>query len=272
MNASYFDEAANAALYKQYRPQLPPEVFQYAASLCESDNGPADCDLTVESPNRKFAIDLACGSGQATEPMSKYFQKMIGVDLSQAQLNNAPKLPNVTYRVGPAEELDFLEDGSVDLVMTVAALHWMEIPRIFDVVKRVLRKGGIFFASEYMFGHIQGNAEAGEMWDKFLNEDTKHLYPKGWVTFNNYTLERFHMENKSENKSFSWTEEWTFEKLMGFCRSNLVWLSKIPGHENDVAEFHQKLLAVLRKDQPDVPENEIKVMMKFPVIVLTGRK
>ena len=185
MNASYFDEAANAALYKQYRPQLPPEVFQYAASLCESDNGPADCDLTVESPNRKFAVDLACGSGQATEPMSKYFQKMIGVDLSQAQLNNAPKLPNVTYRVGPAEELDFLEEGSVDLVMTVAALHWMEVPRIFDVVTRVLRKGGIFFASEYMFGHIQGNAEAGEMWDK-----VRKFYGTFWAWVTNGRLYR----------------------------------------------------------------------------------
>ena len=150
MDSSYFDDEANASAFTKYHVRLPDEVYRYMASLCEPNNELSGDGPKVHSPNRKLAIDLACGSGHSTVPIAKYFQEVIGVDICRSQIECAPKdVPNIRYKVGPAECLEFVEDDSVDLVLTVAALHWLEVPRVYDEVKRVLRKGGVFCACDY---------------------------------------------------------------------------------------------------------------------------
>ena len=166
MDASYFDEEANASAFARYHIQLPDEVYLYMATLCEPNKEISDDGPKVHSPNRTLAIDLACGSGHSTVPIAKYFQGVIGVDICRSQIARAPKdVPNIQYKVGPAECLDFVEDNSVNLVLTVAALHWLEVPRVYDEVKRILRKGGVFCACDYMvYSCLYDIPEASALW------------------------------------------------------------------------------------------------------------
>ena len=164
----HFDEEAIASLYVKYTVRFADEMYRYMATLCEPVDADSTKDLTLQSSSRKLAIDLACGSGQSSVPIAKYFREVIGVDSSQSQIKYAPKdVSNVRYKVGPAENLDFVEDGSVDLVLTVAALHWLEVPQVYEEVKRVLRKGGVFCVAEYTnFGILYDIPEAGALWDQ----------------------------------------------------------------------------------------------------------
>ena len=49
----------------------------------------------------KLAVDIGCGTGQSTRPLAPYFEKVLGFDISEAQLENARKEEtpdNVEYR------------------------------------------------------------------------------------------------------------------------------------------------------------------------------
>lgn len=50
--------------------------------------------------------------------------------------------PNVDFQEASAEDLPFLKDETVDMVVAGQAAHWFEYPRVFLELKRVVRKGG----------------------------------------------------------------------------------------------------------------------------------
>lgn len=63
--------------------------------------------------------------------------------ISTAQsLTPASQYPNVTFRSGKSESLDFLGDGSVDMVVAGQAAHWFDYATLWPEMQRVLRPGG----------------------------------------------------------------------------------------------------------------------------------
>uniref|UniRef100_A0A8C3FCP2 Methyltransferase type 11 domain-containing protein n=1 Tax=Chrysemys picta bellii TaxID=8478 RepID=A0A8C3FCP2_CHRPI len=99
----------------------------------------------------RLAVDVGCGSGQSTHVLAAHFEKVVGTDISEAQIEaakQAASFPNVTYHVCPAEELPF-EDGSVDLITAFTAAHWFDMPRFMKEVDRVLKPHGCVALSTY---------------------------------------------------------------------------------------------------------------------------
>ncbi|XP_073490887.1 uncharacterized protein [Aquarana catesbeiana] len=91
-----------------------------------------------------FAVDVGCGTGQNTRILSPYFKKVLGIDISEAQIEEAKKAtvsPNVTYSVCPAEEVT-VGDASVDLLTASIAAHWFNIEPFLKEVDRILKPGG----------------------------------------------------------------------------------------------------------------------------------
>ncbi|XP_010124842.1 PREDICTED: putative methyltransferase DDB_G0268948, partial [Chlamydotis macqueenii] len=71
----------------------------------------------------ELVVDVGCGSGQGTRFLAEHFKKVVGTDISEAQIQearDATSPPNVSYLVCPAEELPF-GDASVDLL---ASFSW----------------------------------------------------------------------------------------------------------------------------------------------------
>ena len=58
--------------------------------------------MNLQNPQAlKLAVDIGCGTGQSTRPLSPYFENVLGFDISEAQLENAKKEEtpnNVEYR------------------------------------------------------------------------------------------------------------------------------------------------------------------------------
>lgn len=108
-----------AALYARHRPTYPPELFE---TIWRFVDGSA-----TEPPaaSRALAVDVACGTGQASVELAAVYDRVIAIDSSTGQLEHAVQRPNIEYRLCPAEQLgDVVAPGSVDLITVGQALHW----------------------------------------------------------------------------------------------------------------------------------------------------
>jgi SAM-dependent methyltransferase len=132
------DFSGVAAEYAASRLMYPPELFEWLASL-----------LT----HQRTAWDAATGNGQAAVGVARYFKRVIATDRSADQIRHAMRHPRIEYRVAPAEESG-LPAGSMDLVVIAAAIHWLDLPRFYDEVRRVIRAGGVLAAWTYHVAHV----------------------------------------------------------------------------------------------------------------------
>ena len=101
--------------------------------------------LTINSDSK--ILDLCCGSGQATQVLTKFSQNVTGLDASPLSLKRAKaNVPQADYVEAFAEEIPFGEN-EFDIVHTSAALHEMQpeqLQKILNEVYRILQPGGIF--------------------------------------------------------------------------------------------------------------------------------
>ncbi|KAM8856283.1 putative methyltransferase [Spinachia spinachia] len=170
MTYRLFEGKDHAFSYQKYRFTPPGElkniILQY---LCKKKAQP-----------HVLAVDVGCGTGQNSRLLAPHFREVVGIDVSDSQLEEAravPGYPNVTYRRGTAEELPF-PDGCVDLLAAASAAHWFDPARFLAEARRVLKPGGCvallgFSDSDTRF-HYQG---AGEGLDHIYEEVKQVLLP-----------------------------------------------------------------------------------------------
>ncbi|NXK50094.1 TMT1 methyltransferase, partial [Chauna torquata] len=178
MATQMFEGREHAAVYQKYR-FAPGKELQQAILAYLQEKG--------ASPT-KLAVDVGCGSGQGTRFLAQHFRKVVGTDISQAQIQEAkatPSPPNVSYLVCPAEELPF-EDASVDLLASFTAAHWFDIEKFMREANRIVRPGGCVAISTYtadMSLHYGDCSEKlteifRETWDlllKYSHNRVKHV-------------------------------------------------------------------------------------------------
>ncbi|KAI9839196.1 MAG: hypothetical protein M1819_003189 [Sarea resinae] len=120
--------------YAAFRPSYPPSLYNAVLSY---HRGP-----------RTLLVDLGTGHGLVAREFSKHFDHVLGTDPSKGMIATAKSLtpagefPNVEFREAVAEDLPFLQDGSVDMIVAGQAAHWFNYARLFPELKRVVRKGG----------------------------------------------------------------------------------------------------------------------------------
>jgi SAM-dependent methyltransferase len=136
--------SGHASLYAKYRPDYPPELYSYLATL---------------TPQREYALDCATGSGQAAVGLASYFERVIGTDGSVAQLQNAQAHERVLYVANMAEQPAF-RDHSVDLVVAAQAAHWFDHDRFYREARRVLRPAGALAIWTYGLASISPQVDA----------------------------------------------------------------------------------------------------------------
>ena len=99
--------------------------------------------------SQDLCVDLGCGHGIVSQGFAPSFTKVIGTDPSPGMLEQArtiashdPGLSNVEFRQASAEDLSFLDNESVDMVVSGQAAHWFDYPKFFPEMKRILRNEG----------------------------------------------------------------------------------------------------------------------------------
>lgn len=140
----HFSGAGFSTAYAAFRPDYPDALFEF---------------LAREAPARDEAWDAGTGNGQAAVGLARHFKHVIATDPSGTQLEAAQPNPNVTYRVGRAEQSG-LDDGTVDLVTAAQAVHWFDQPRFWVEARRVLRPRGLIAIWTYVLFEISPEIDA----------------------------------------------------------------------------------------------------------------
>lgn len=122
--------SGHAADYARYRPTYPSSLFEF---------------LAAHAPGRRLAWDCATGNGQVAVALVGVMERVVASDASIRQVEQGESHPRVSYRVEHAERCS-LPDACTDLVTCAQALHWLDVDRFNDEVRRVLRPGGLFAA------------------------------------------------------------------------------------------------------------------------------
>jgi trans-aconitate 3-methyltransferase len=121
----------SASSYATFRPTYPSVLFRI---ILDYHNGP-----------KTQCLDLGTGHGLIARELSPSFTHVIGTDPSSgmvAQAKASTTEPNIAYRQASAEDLDFIADGSLDMVVAGQAAHWFNYNKVWPELKRTLRRGG----------------------------------------------------------------------------------------------------------------------------------
>ena len=130
--------SGHASLYATFRPTYPEDLYHFIFSHLK---------------NRNIAWDCATGNGQIASRLSENFKEVIATDISQAQLDQAPRITNVTYRISPAEKTPFA-DHQFDLITVGQALHWFNLEAFYEEVTRVGKPGSLIALWGYTHCHV----------------------------------------------------------------------------------------------------------------------
>lgn len=143
-NASrnWFDQGGQA--YARFRPEYPPELARFLASV---------------SPGTSLAIDVGCGSGQLTVQLAARFDKVLGADPSADQIANAIEHPRVGYVRAPAERLP-VPDHSAQLITAAQAAHWFDLPRFYEEVRRIAAPNALLALVSYGVPRLEDALDA----------------------------------------------------------------------------------------------------------------
>lgn len=170
MSYRLFEGKDHASIYQKYRFTPPEEVKNIILQYLDKKKGPPHV----------LAVDLGCGTGQNSRLLAPHFQEVLGIDISEGQLEVARAVlghPNITYRMGTAEELP-VPDGSVDLLTAASAAHWFDQSRFLTEANRVLKPGGCMallgFSDNSTRLHYQN---CGERLNQVYEEVKQQLLP-----------------------------------------------------------------------------------------------
>lgn len=178
-----FEDGAHSGIYKKFRPRTPQIAVSKVMNYLEEKL----------SPPHDFAVDVGCGSGQNTVVFAPYFKKVVGCDVSSAQIEVAlmdPAVPpNVSYQVAAGESLKF-PDNSVELITGCLSFHWLDLTQFYKEVDRVLVPNGVVAALGHILRHVSHptkSAELNELINSLVkdNLETK-MHPNVSVALNDY--------------------------------------------------------------------------------------
>jgi SAM-dependent methyltransferase len=202
MTAPFKDHFSGVAEgYQAFRPRYPSALFEWLASV---------------SPRRDRAVDLGCGTGQATVALADHFGEVVGLDPSAEQIAHAEPHERVRYAVAPAEATG-LPDACADLLVAAQALHWFDQARLHSEISRVARPPAVFAAFTYDLCRVDPRVDA--VVDRLYRRILGPFWPP----------ERAHVDAGYRTLPFPWPEltppdlaireTWDLERFVGYLRT-----------------------------------------------------
>lgn len=122
-----------ASYYARYRPGYSRDLVALLAKLCSSP--------------LQVAYDLGCGAGGIALPLAGEAERVFAVDPEPAMLAEARRradadnISNVTFLQSKAEDLPS-DLPAPQLVTMGQCFHWMDGPRVLDLLAERLDQGG----------------------------------------------------------------------------------------------------------------------------------
>jgi ubiquinone/menaquinone biosynthesis C-methylase UbiE len=252
-----------AESYAKFRPKFPLELFL----LLEEKLG-----LNVNAKKSQL-LDLGCGTGHLTIPLSKYFSKTVAVDPAPDMLECAKKIAaengcvNIEFLEGYAEDLPS-SFATFDLISIANAFHWMKEDVVVPWILQHLNPNGALL----LIGSYKSFFEdAKTAWHKALVEATERWFgeqkSKVIGNYNNYKesweqLLQKYVFSEIKNYKVAETRLWNINSILGYLSS----ISFIPSVEADerIKLFKNELresLLKLNNDGEFFENHEISVLI-----------
>ncbi|XP_078000178.1 putative methyltransferase DDB_G0268948 [Glandiceps talaboti] len=175
---------------EKYATDRPPYPMKVADAIVEF--------LEEKMPKpHTLVVDVACGTGQGTRILSKYFDKVIGCDASPDQISVAKRtetLPNIQYCVSAAEELP-AESGTVDVITVASALQFFELDKFFKEADRILKPGGILALYSFKETEVRNGNGGKRATDLILQHYQDILYKNPPAAYLNPKLVSSHFHS-----------------------------------------------------------------------------
>jgi SAM-dependent methyltransferase len=129
-----FGESEVVDLYP-YRPPYPEGVFGKLLEL---------------APRHDAVLDIGCGPGKVSRPLTRSFVSVVAVDPSQKMIELGESLPdgrapNLRWINSLAEDAP-LDGRRFDLTVAAASIHWMDLGRLFPKLLAHAAPGHVFAA------------------------------------------------------------------------------------------------------------------------------
>ena len=107
---------------------------------------------TLDLPRqRRVAVDFGCGIGRLSRPLAGYFERCIGLDISERMVIQARALstdvPNVEFCVNSSDRIPSIADGAADFIYSRIVLQHVSsrsaIRSYLSEFARILAPGGL---------------------------------------------------------------------------------------------------------------------------------
>ncbi|QBM90265.1 Methyltransferase domain-containing protein [Metschnikowia aff. pulcherrima] len=163
--STYSEQAFDSSHYDSARPTYPDQFYRTLV----------DYHKQVEGNVTSLAMDVGTGPGFVAFQLTKYFDHVIGTDLSltmiktcNARRETLLEKDRLEFHTAPAEKApDTVAPLSVDVITAAEACHWMDHPKFFAECARILKPSGTlayWFYLEPVFVH---SPEATEIHRKY---------------------------------------------------------------------------------------------------------
>jgi len=236
--------SAQASYYVKYRPAYPQKMYDF---------------ILQQVNDRGKAWDCATGNGQVALVLASAFQQVTATDASQEQLDQARLHPRITYRKAPAEHTPF-PNNTFDLITVAQAIHWFDIGRFYEEVRRTARPGAILAVIGY--GRVVVDAELNTLIHDFYQQMfSRHFNQNRQLVDKHYSTLPFPFE-EIPAPAFSSEYVWTLDELHGYFHS---W-SAVQRYKNECGE--DPTVAVIEQIKPLWGE---KRKVQFPVFMKMGK-
>lgn len=136
--SQFFSLEESARRYDLYRPAVHDVALGWLRA-CVGD--------------KRFnsGIDIGCGTGQSTTPLTEVCDNVVGIDCSAEMLKHA-EIRGVNTRLIPCEELE--EGSQFDLISCCMAFHWFDTAKAIQAFKRISAPGATWLIYSFAFqGH-----------------------------------------------------------------------------------------------------------------------
>ena len=145
----------------------------------------------------KLVVDLGCGAGEEVVPLRYRGARVIGIDISPDLIAIAKQRlqrygVDADLQVASAYETN-LPDQSVDVVFCMSVLHHLQLDRIKNEIRRILKRDGLFILKEpvrlsWTMEHLRKLFPPGEDVSEFehpLNAKQLHALTEGFQVLAN---------------------------------------------------------------------------------------
>lgn len=227
-----------AYYYANYRPAYPIGLIEKIQQFAKK---------------KDTLLDLGCGTGELTLPLSEWFSECVGVDPDAEMIEWANKKKNdcgtehCTFVNQTAEE--HVDDpSSYQLIVSGNAFHWMNRDKVLAKSYDLLEEDGrmvILAGGSLWSGKERWQKDVKTLIQSYLGQDRRAgtgVYPGKMKGHEDYIQHSsFQLLEKSD---YSFRYEWTVESLIGYLYSTSFCRKDSLG--DDIERFEKALRHLLK--------------------------